>query len=134
MKRSHWKFKKKPDIHNMFGFVYVITNLQTTKKYIGCKQYWHYSKRKKTKESNWKSYTGSSALLNEDIKKLGKRNFTFNIIAEFKNKRSLKYYELYYQMKYNVLSSTIEGSDEPAFYNKYVGGKFYRPVQQYDEE
>ena len=85
MKRSHWKFKKKPDIHNMFGFVYVITNLQTTKKYIGCKQYWHYSKRKKTKESNWKSYTGSSALLNEDIKKLGKINFTFNIIAEFKN-------------------------------------------------
>ena len=34
-------------------------------------------------------------------------------------------------MKYNVLSSTLEGSDEPAYYNSYVGGKFYRPVQGY---
>ena len=34
-------------------------------------------------------------------------------------------------MKYNVLVSTIEGSDEPAFYNSFVGGKFYRPVEEY---
>ena len=53
--------------------------------------------------------------------------------AEFKNKRSLRYYECYYQMKYNVLSSVLEGTDEPAFYNNYVGGKFYRPVQEYNE-
>ena len=75
---------------------------------------------------------GSSKLLLDDIKKLGKRNFKFEIIAEFKIKRSLKYYELYYQMKYNVLASVLEGTDEPAFYNNYVGGKFYRPVQEYD--
>ena len=25
----------------------------------------------------------------------------------------------------------IEGTDEPAFYNSYVGGKFYRPVESY---
>ena len=133
MKRSHWKWDKKPDIYTMFGFVYIITNNKTKKKYIGCKQYWHYSKKKKKRQSNWKSYTGSSSSLNEDIKKLGKRNFKFEIIAEFKNKRSLKYYELYYKMKYNVLATTIEGTDEPAFYNKYVGGKFYRPVQEYEE-
>ena len=40
----------------------------------------------------------------------------------------------YYQMKYNVLSSTLEGTDEPAYYNKYVGGKFYRPVQEFENE
>ena len=34
-------------------------------------------------------------------------------------------------MKYNVLWATLEGADEPAFYNSYVGGKFYRPVEEY---
>jgi|TARA_A100000172_G_scaffold68147_1_gene47894 hypothetical protein len=37
-------------------------------------------------------------------------------------------------MKYNVLSSTLEGSDEPAYYNSYVGGKFYRPVEEYVDD
>ena len=76
---------------------------------------------------------GSSKHLIDDIKKIGKKHFKFEIIAEFKNKRSLRYYECYYQMKYNVLSSVLEGTDEPAFYNNYVGGKFYRPVQEYNE-
>jgi hypothetical protein len=77
---------------------------------------------------------GSSVHLLEDIKKLGKKNFTFKIISEFKNKRSLKYYECYYQMKYNVLTSTLEGTDEQAFYNNWVGGKFYRPVQEHNDK
>jgi len=36
-------------------------------------------------------------------------------------------------MKHNVLSSVLEGTDEPAFYNNYVGGKFFRPVESYEE-
>jgi hypothetical protein len=75
---------------------------------------------------------GSSKHLLEDIKKIGKEKFKFKILAEFKNKRSLRYYECYYQMKYNVLTSLLEDTDEPAFYNNYVGGKFYRPVQCHD--
>tara|TARA_R110000787_G_scaffold42665_1_gene104843 strand:+ start:1502 stop:1897 length:396 start_codon:yes stop_codon:yes gene_type:complete len=126
----HWEYSNKPDL-SKFGFVYRITNTKTTKAYIGCKQYFTYSKGKKKKESNWKSYTGSSKYLNDDIKKIGKDNFKFVIIAEFKNKRSLRYYECYYQMKYNVLVSTMEGTDEPSFYNSFVGGKFYRPVEEY---
>ena len=89
----HWKYTKKPDL-TKFGFVYCITNVKTKKAYIGCKQYFNYSK----------------------------------------NKRSLRYYESYYQMKYNVLSSTLEGSDEPAYYNSFVGGKFYRPVEEYIDD
>ena len=73
---------------------------------------------------------GSSKHLMEDIKKIGKKNFKFEIMGEFKNKRSLRYYECYYQMKHNVLTETLEGTDEPAFYNNYVGGKFFRPVQK----
>ena len=128
----HWIFYKKPDL-TQFGFVYIITNLKNKKSYIGCKQYFNYKKTKKKSESNWKTYMGSSKHLLEDIEKIGKENFQFEIIAEFKNKRSLKYYECYYQIKYNVLTKTLEGTDEAAYYNNYVGGKFYRPVQEYFE-
>ena len=127
----HWKYKLEPDIKNNFGFVYIITNKKTKKAYIGCKQYWYYRKTRKIRQSNWKVYMGSSEHLLDDIKKMGKKNFRFRILAEFKNKRSLRYYECYYQMKYNVLSATLEGTDDAAFYNYYVGGKFYRPVQQH---
>ena len=132
----HWFTYKKDEefVPNLdkFGFVYLITNLQSGKGYIGCKQYKLYTKLKE-RESDWKTYTGSSKWLNEDIKKIGKEHFKFEIIAEYKNKRSLRYYELYYQMKFNVLSSTIEGTDEPAYYNSRVGGKFYRPVESYQD-
>ena len=131
----HWVFKKKPDL-SQFGFVYLITNIKSGKAYVGCKQYYNFKKSKgKTKktESNWKSYEGSSKHLCEDIKKIGKNNFSFTILAEFKNKRSLRYYECYYQIKYNVLTATLKGTEEAAFYNNYVGGKFFRPVQHYDE-
>ena len=120
-----------PDL-DKFGFVYIITNLHNGKAYIGCKQYIFYS-RLREKESDWRTYTGSSKWLNEDIQKVGKKHFKFEIIAEYKNKRSLRYYELYYQMKYNVLASTLEGSDEHAYYNSRVGGKFYRPVESYED-
>ena len=132
----HWlKFgsdKAFPADTYKFGFVYIITNLQTTKAYIGCKQYMIKAKFGE-KESNWRVYTGSSKWLNQDIEKIGKKHFKFEIIAEYKNKRSLRYYELYYQMKYNVLASTLEGTDEQAYYNSRVGGKFFRPVESYED-
>ena len=132
----HWlKYRKEetfvPDL-DKFGFVYLITNLKNGKGYIGCKQYLMYRKMKET-ESNWKTYMGSSKWLLKDIEKMGKEHFKFEIIAEYKNRRSLRYYELYYQMKFNVLSSTLEGTDEPAYYNSRVGGKFYRPVESYQD-
>ncbi len=132
---SHWVrySTEEPFVPNLdkFGFVYLITNTKTTKAYVGCKQY--FSMGKKKKKHKWEIYTGSSKYLNEDIKKIGKEHFTFEVIAEYKNKRSLRYYEAYYQMKWDVLTSTIEGSDEPAYYNSYVGGKWYRPIESYKD-
>ena len=132
----HWLIygKEEEFIPNLdkFGFVYLITNLKNGKGYIGCKQYLMYNRLKET-ESNWKTYMGSSKWLLKDIEEVGKEHFKFEIIAEYKNKRSLRYYELYYQMKFNVLSSTLEGTDEPAYYNSRVGGKFYRPVESYQD-
>ena len=133
---SHWVRydTEEPFVPNLekFGFVYLITNTKTTKAYVGCKQY--FSMGKKKRKHKWEIYTGSSKYLNEDIKKIGKEHFTFEVIAEYKNKRSLRYYEAYYQMKWDVLTAVIEGSDEPAYYNSYVGGKFYRPVESYTSE
>ena len=132
MINSHWTCygTEKSFVPNedKFGFVYIITNTKNDKAYVGCKQYYI---GKSKKQSRWQTYTGSSKYLNEDIKKIGKKYFTFEVIAEYKNKRSLRYYEMYYQVKWNVLTATIEGSDNPAFYNSYVGGKFYRPIESY---
>ena len=131
---NHWicYHTGKPFIPNLdkFGFVYIITNTKSGKAYVGCKQYFL---GKKKASSKWEMYTGSSKYLNEDIEKIGKKHFTFEVIAEYKNKRSLRYYEAYYQMKWNVLTATIEGTDEPAFYNSYVGGKLDRPIESYKD-
>jgi hypothetical protein len=131
---SHWVRlgTEEPFVPNLdkFGFVYLITNTKTTKAYVGCKQYYVGKTKKKYK---WEIYTGSSKYLNADIKKIGKEHFTFEVIAEYKNKRSLRYYEAYYQIKWNVLTDVIEGTDEPAYYNSYVGGKWYRPVESYTD-
>ena len=133
---SHWVRydAEEPFVPNLdkFGFVYLITNTKTTKAYVGCKQY--FSMGKKKKKHKWEIYTGSSKYLNADIEKIGKEHFTFEVIAEYKNKRSLRYYEMYYQVKWNVLIATIEGTDEPAFYNSYVGGKFFPPIESYTPE
>jgi hypothetical protein len=129
---SHWlQFETdEPFVPNLkkFGFVYLIINTQNGKGYVGCKQYYI---GKAKKESKWQTYMGSSKYLKEDIKKIGKKHFRFEVIAEYINKRSLRYYEAHYQMKWDVLTAVIEGTDEPAFYNSYVGGKFYRPVESY---
>lgn len=131
---SHWLQLKtdQPFIPNLdkFGFVYLITNTKTEKAYVGCKQYYI---GKAKKESKWQTYMGSSKYLKDDIKKIGKKHFKFEVIAEYINKRSLRYYEAHYQMKWDVLTAVIEGTDEPAFYNSYVGGKFYRPVESYQD-
>jgi hypothetical protein len=62
-----WNIKGKvidevPD--GMEGFVYLITNLENGKKYIGKKTFWERRKdrktgRRKKKEGNWKNYFGS---------------------------------------------------------------------------
>jgi hypothetical protein len=96
-----------------FGFIYEITNIVTGKFYIGKKQCLRKIKRKplkgKTrnridhKESDWKSYAGSSNDLLEDIKKYSKENFTFKILRFCNSKWELSYFEAKEQMSRDVL-------------------------------
>ena len=107
----------------MEGFVYIITNLINNKKYIGKKHFWTRQKnrktgRRKTEESDWKNYFGSCDELKEDIKLLGKENFTREILYLCPHKKSMSYYETYEQFNRNVLMSED-------YYNTNIGGTFY---------
>jgi hypothetical protein len=96
-----------------YGFIYMITNLVTNKKYIGKKQM--VSKRtrpplkgKKRKriefvESDWKSYISSSNELVQDLQKIGKEQFKFEILRFCSNKSQLAYYEAKEQFDREVL-------------------------------
>ena len=54
-------------------------------------------------ESTWKTYTGSSKELNEDIEKYGKDKFTFTILEWGNSKFELGYKEIKRQILADVL-------------------------------
>ena len=106
MDLGHWRLplnlKNIPE--DSIGFVYIIKRVNpTTKYYIGKKVLVNKKKRKPLKgrknarryldESDWKTYCGSSNKLKEDISKLGKENFTFEILAFYPSKLLLGYNE-----------------------------------------
>ena len=72
------------------AFVYLITNLIDHKKYVGKKLAkfkttkkplkGRKNKRRGTKESDWRTYWGSSEHLNADVKELGEKQFTREIL------------------------------------------------------
>jgi hypothetical protein len=120
------------------GFVYVITNSANGKIYVGKKilrnklsklltkkekAEWNKpgripKKKKETKESNWKDYYGSSKPLLEDLKRLGEETFTREMLKLCYTKKSLTYWETYYQMVLEVLANDT--------YNENICGRFYR--------
>ena len=103
------------------GFVYLITNNITGRKYIGkklakfskttyrvVKQKNGIKKRKKIKskiESDWQLYYGSNDQLNEDIKKLGNENFTREILYYCRSKAECSYVEAREQFIRKVLET-----------------------------
>ena len=116
MDLGHWFLIEKVILtEETFGFIYEITNNINNKKYVGKKQCQSKIKRKplkgKTrnridfKESDWKSYTSSSNVLNEDILKHGKENFTFKILKTCGSKWELAYEEIKEQISRDVLLS-----------------------------
>lgn len=115
MSYGHWKLPKGIEEipEDAIGFVYIITNKKSGKKYIGKKILENKKKRKPLKgrknsrhykvESNWKSYTGSSSQLNEAIEKEGKDNFDFEILSFHPSKLLLAYWETKTIIDHNAL-------------------------------
>ena len=84
----------------IIGFVYLITNLTTGRKYIGKKR-----KRKTTVESDWRDYWGSSESLQADVATLGPEQFTREIIYYCKSRSELSYLEAKEQFDRCVLET-----------------------------
>lgn len=105
------------------GFVYLITNNLSGKKYLGKKSFWSRRKvkktgRRKTHESDWKDYWSSSIDVKNDVKELGKESFTREILILCKYKKAMTFHEERLQWENKVLET-----DE--YYNTNIGGKFF---------
>ena len=113
-----WTYKGKPvdTINDEYeGFVYLITNLKTQQKYVGKKLAkfkttkpplkGKKNKRRGYKESDWREYWGSSDRLNEDVKQLGKKNFTREILYFCKSRAEMSYIEAREQFDRRVLET-----------------------------
>jgi len=104
------------------GFVYLITNNLTGRRYIG-KKLAKFSKttyrmvklkngkkkRKKIRgkiDSDWQTYYGSNIELNKDVAELGVENFTREILYYCKSKAECSYIEAREQFSRKVLETT----------------------------
>jgi len=118
------------------GFIYLITNLSNNKKYIGRKQFFSTTKKKLgkkaiaalqdkrkkhyqhiTKESNWRSYTGSNKVLNKEIEDTNPPLHK-EVLRICYSKKSLNYWETYNLFLHNVLQ-------DDKYYNSNIQGKFF---------
>lgn len=123
------------------GYVYLITNKISNRKYIG-KKLAKFSKtavktvvlkngtKKKKKirskiDSDWKEYYGSSIELNKDVQELGKDNFIREILYFCKTKAECSYVESREQFLHKVLESDdfYNGQISCRIHGSHIKGK-----------
>ena len=110
------------------GFVYLITEIDTNKKYIGKKNFWKpktlpITKKRKRRvrtrvESDWREYTGSSEKVITLVESRGLDKFKREILHLCKTEGEMSYYEAKLQFQYDVLLS-----DE--YFNEFIGCKIH---------
>lgn len=95
-----------------YGYVYLITNTVTGRKYIGKKLFWFRKtkqvkgKKKRLKvESDWRDYWSSSDEVKKDVETLGTDKFTREILYICANKGLCNYLEAREQMDRRVLET-----------------------------
>ena len=141
-----WLYKDKEvaSIEDMpqgtIGFIYKITHLPTGRAYIGRKILQHSLKKKLTKkelaeqtgpgrkpttkrvvkESDWKTYYGSSKPFLALVKENPKEDFKREILRYVSSKKLLTYYET----KELFVNEVLEHPD--TFYNDNIASKFFR--------
>lgn len=123
------------------GFVYLITNLVSGRKYIG-KKLAKFSrttvrtvklkngtkKKKKTRnkiDSDWRDYYGSNDELKKDIQTLGLEKFTRKILCFCKSKAECSYIEAREQFRHQVLESDdyYNGHIQVRVHGSHIKGK-----------
>ena len=106
-----------------YGFVYLIENLSTGRKYIGrkyftCAGYRQINGKKKKirKPSDWQDYYGSNDTLKREVVETGKDNYRRIILHLCKSKSECAYFETYEIMSRHALLSEN-------YYNDWVTAK-----------
>jgi len=120
-----WFYENEPfeNPQEYWGFVYIIFDSVNNRKYIGKKQF-YFKKTKTIKgkkkrylvDSDWKTYFGSNLELNEQVKLNGEDKFTRTILKLCKSKSECSYYEIKYQLEFDVLLT-----DE--YYNSWISAR-----------
>ncbi len=120
------EFDTTPDEYQ--GFIYIITENSTNKKYIGKKNFWKpktlpitktRKRRVRTRvESDWRVYFGSSKEVQLLVEENGQKAFRRDILKLCKSKGEMSYYEAKLQFEKDVLLS-----DE--YYNEFIGCKIH---------
>jgi hypothetical protein len=122
------------------GYIYITTFLNLNRSYIGKKNFFHTtnvklgkkelaalpvtrgkkpSKKQVRKESDWKTYYGSSAEVKELLKTEPKDSIVRGVLRLCKSKKSLTYYENKYLFQYGVLE------DPKRWINDNIQGRFF---------
>ena len=110
------------------GFVYLITDLTTNRKYVGKKLFWNTRKlkplkgrsrrRKQVVESDWKTYYGSNEELQQIVESSDEDRFERIILHLCHKKGEMSYLEAREQFDRNVLLSE-------EYYNNFIGCKIH---------
>lgn len=142
MDTGHWEFPHDFEIEDWFGFLYRITEISTGMEYVGKKQLHQHlrktvkgrkNKKKVIKESDWKTYTGSSVRLNLAIALTGKDNYRFEILSLHKTRASLVYAEVKLQINEDVLRARLPNGARKS-YNGLISGIKFLPPEETAEE
>jgi hypothetical protein len=129
-----WLYEGQPfasdDIDDKFGFVYCITNNTNGRQYIGRKYFWKFrtpkgKKRKVKSESDWKNYYGSSEELKEEIKQLGRCNFSRVMLSLHKTVGKTNFEETRQLFLKGVLTESLSDGT-PKYYNSNILSRYFR--------
>lgn len=117
-------------IEKYVGFVYEIYDTEAKMYYIGKKKFWskvtrpplkgQKRKRRSLKESDWKTYHGSSETVKELVENTGTRRFERKILRLCKTLGEMSYYETKEQIDREVLFKPNE------YYNSFIGCRIHR--------
>jgi hypothetical protein len=115
---TDWLYNGEPyyEPGEYYGFVYIIENMLSGRKYIGKKFFWSIKRKQVNKkrksykvESDWKTYWSSSDELKTDITNIGEHNFKRTIIHLCPSKGVTNYLEAKEQMLHSVLEDSNVG-------------------------
>ena len=117
---------KEEHIADNIGYVYIITSIQTGKKYIGKKLFTKAGyrqikgkKKKIRKASDWLNYWGSNEELQKEVIKNGENQYTREILHLCRTRSECSYRETYEIFLRNALLTD-------SYYNKWVSCKIHK--------